>query len=41
MNGTPQARVVTKSVDEGRQKLWESVKTNNGIKVRLDMLMSL
>uniref|UniRef100_H2Z2G7 Uncharacterized protein n=1 Tax=Ciona savignyi TaxID=51511 RepID=H2Z2G7_CIOSA len=38
VNGTPQSRAVSKSIDESRKKIWESVKTHNGIKILLHLL---
>jgi len=33
VNGTPHTKMATKSLDEDRKKLWECVKTNDGIRV--------
>uniref|UniRef100_F6YIR9 Uncharacterized protein n=1 Tax=Ciona intestinalis TaxID=7719 RepID=F6YIR9_CIOIN len=38
VNTTPQNRSVSKFIDEARRKLWECVKTNNGIKILLHLL---
>jgi len=33
VNGTPHTKMATKSLDEDRKKLWECVRTNDGISV--------
>nr|CAB3267619.1 protein VPRBP [Phallusia mammillata] len=39
INGTPQTKVIAKSTDEGKKKLWKCVKNKNGIKILLQLLM--
>ncbi|CAK8675992.1 unnamed protein product [Clavelina lepadiformis] len=40
VNGIPQLKLVSKSHDESRKLLWDAVKTNNGIKILLQLLIS-